>query len=101
MRNKSRKKMSGPTLHVYDLEPITDPAELIAQLEMVRVRGYSTDEGEQEVGVRCVAVPVLGAPIHLAMSISGPTARMGDQVLVDARESLRSAARSLAAYLNS
>ena len=41
---------------------ITDPAELIAQLELVRVRGYGTDEGEQEVGVRCVAVPVLGAP---------------------------------------
>jgi IclR family acetate operon transcriptional repressor len=80
---------------------ITDPAELLAQLEKVRVRGYSTDEGEQEVGVRCVAVPVLGAPIQLAMSISGPTARMTDQVLVDARESLRSAARSLAAYLNS
>ena len=41
----------------------------IAQLDLIRTRGYGTDEGEQEVGVRCVAVPVLGAPLPLAMSV--------------------------------
>jgi len=30
MKSKSRKKMLAPTLHVFDLVPITDPAELEA-----------------------------------------------------------------------
>ncbi len=30
MKNKSRKKMHGPTLHTFDSLPITDPAELEA-----------------------------------------------------------------------
>jgi IclR family acetate operon transcriptional repressor len=79
---------------------ISDLPELIAHLDLTRARGYSTDEGEQEVGVRCIAVPVLGAPLQLAMSVSGPTARMTDHLVVQAFESLQVAAQALAADLN-
>jgi len=41
---------------------ITDPDALVADLELIRRRGYAVDEGEQEVGVRCFAVPVPSAP---------------------------------------
>lgn len=46
--------------------------------ELVRVRhlGYAVDDGEQEVGVRCYAVAVPGAPASTAISISGPEGRM-------------------------
>jgi hypothetical protein len=30
MKNKSRKKTHGPTLHTFDMVPITDPVELEA-----------------------------------------------------------------------
>jgi hypothetical protein len=30
MKNKSRKPMPGPTLQVFEMVPITDPAELAA-----------------------------------------------------------------------
>lgn len=30
MKNKPRKKMLGPTLQLFELVPITDPAELAA-----------------------------------------------------------------------
>lgn len=79
---------------------ISDLPTLIAQLDLIRTRGYGTDEGEQEVGVRCVAVPVLGAPLPLAMSVSGPAARMTDQLLVHAFESLQTASQALATELN-
>jgi len=46
----------------YTDNTITDPVFLANQLEIVRDNGYATDEGEKETGVRCVAVPVLGAP---------------------------------------
>lgn len=55
---------------------ITDPDELVAQLEVIREQGHAVDEGEQEVGVRCFAVPVPGAPTMTAISVSGPYARL-------------------------
>jgi IclR family acetate operon transcriptional repressor len=57
---------------------ITDPDLLLAHLEVIRKQGYAVDEGEQEVGVRCFAVAIPDAPAPLAVSISGPQARMTD-----------------------
>ncbi|HYZ52943.1 MAG TPA: IclR family transcriptional regulator [Streptosporangiaceae bacterium] len=57
---------------------ITDPDLLIAHLGVIRKQGYAVDEGEQEVGVRCFAVAVPDAPAPLAISASGPQARMTD-----------------------
>lgn len=58
---------------------ITDPAQLVAQLRVIRRRGYAVDEGEQEVGVRCFAVPVGGGQARLAISASGPAGRMDEE----------------------
>jgi IclR family acetate operon transcriptional repressor len=79
---------------------VTDPEELLTQLDLIRDRGYAMDEGEQEVGVRCVAVAVPGSRIRLAMSVSGPAPRMSDELLVHAVPVLREAARSLGAELS-
>src|ERR1700760_392303 len=57
---------------------ITDPGLLMAQLGEIREQGYAVDEGEQEIGVRCFAVAVPDAPAALAVSASGPAARMTD-----------------------
>jgi IclR family acetate operon transcriptional repressor len=46
------------------------------ELGVIRERGYAEDDGEQEIGVRCIAVTVPGAPTGAAISISGPVARM-------------------------
>lgn len=55
---------------------ITTIESMHEELERIRSRGYSIDDGEQEVGVRCFAVAVPGAPAGAAISISGPEARM-------------------------
>jgi len=54
----------------------TTPEALIRDIELSRSRGYAVDEGEQEIGVRCFAVPVPDAPTLTAISISGPAARL-------------------------
>ena len=54
---------------------ITDAARLRTELATARDRGWVLDEGEQEVGVRCVAAAVPGAPTPCAVSVSGPAAR--------------------------
>ena len=55
---------------------ITSEEALLAELRATRTRGFSVDDGEQEVGVRCVAVPVgdVGGPA--AVSVSGPDSRV-------------------------
>lgn len=78
---------------------ITDQAALLAEFDRVRDRGYAIDEGEQEIGVRCVAVSVQGGPTPAALSISGPTARMTDELVERAVPHLHAAADALAAEL--
>jgi IclR family transcriptional regulator, acetate operon repressor len=58
---------------------ITDPDLLLAHLAVIAKQGYAVDEGEQEVGVRCFAVAIPDAPSALAISTSGPQARMTDE----------------------
>jgi IclR family transcriptional regulator, acetate operon repressor len=56
---------------------ITDPARFLAELDMVARQGYAVDSGEEEVGVRCVAVPVFGVGESVAaMSVSAPEGRL-------------------------
>jgi IclR family transcriptional regulator, acetate operon repressor len=77
----------------------TDPDEFLADLARVRERGYAVDDGEQELGVRCVAVRVPDAPRAMALSMSGPLPRMGDDVVARAAPVLRRAAGQIAAEL--
>ncbi len=55
---------------------ITDPEQMIAALGIVRRAGYAIDDGEQELGVRCVAVPIRDLPFRAALSVSGPSSRV-------------------------
>ncbi len=56
---------------------ITDRGALRAELEAVRERGYAVDDEEEEIGVRCVAVPVPGLDEDpAAVSVSGPSSRL-------------------------
>jgi IclR family acetate operon transcriptional repressor len=55
---------------------IVDVVTLDRELRVGIERGWHVDEGEQEVGVRCIAVPVPDAPTPCAVSVSGPAARL-------------------------
>jgi IclR family transcriptional regulator, acetate operon repressor len=74
---------------------ITDPEDFIAELAQVRRKGHAVDEGEQEVGVRCVAVPVRGALTPLGISVSGPAPRMTEELVARAVPLLHQAADRL------
>jgi IclR family acetate operon transcriptional repressor len=79
---------------------LTDPEDLLAELALVRQRGYAVDEGEQEVGVRCYAVAVPAAAVPTAVSISGPAVRLTPERGFQAVPSLLRAARQLAGVLS-
>ena len=76
--DQARALLQRDAMPAYTPTTITDPDLLIAHLEVIRKQGYAIDEGEQEVGVRCFAVAIPDAPAPLAISTSGPQARMTD-----------------------
>jgi IclR family acetate operon transcriptional repressor len=78
---------------------ITTPEAMLAELARIRQRGYAVDDGEQEVGVRCVAAPVLDSPAPVAISVSGPAGRLTADRVTDVGRLLLAAANELAATL--
>ncbi|WP_069301353.1 HTH-type transcriptional regulator BhcR [Neptunicoccus sediminis] len=58
---------------------------LEADLEQVRSRGYSVDDQERNIGMRCIAAPIRNAlgEVIAGISVSGPTSRI-DQTQIPA-----------------
>ncbi len=79
---------------------LTDPDEFAKALVWADEHGYAMDEGEQELGVRCVAVAVPGMPTRLALSVSGPATRMTEAVVERAVPMLTRAGLALAEDLS-
>lgn len=90
-----RTGMPAQTTHT-----ITDPEQLLRELAEVRRRGYAVDDAEQEVGVRCVAAPVIGAPAAVAISVSGPSGRLTHERVVEIGPCLQRVASRVAMDLN-
>jgi len=77
---------------------ITDLDAFAAELDLVAVQGWAADEEEQELGVRCVAVPVAGSgPILAALSLSGPTERFAGGLTEGLVPEMQRVARSFSA----
>lgn len=79
---------------------ITSVESMHEELAGIRQLGYALDDGEQEVGVRCYAVAVPGAPSNTALSISGPESRMTRVSTNDVVPLMQRLARELAAELS-
>ena len=79
---------------------ITDPELLMAHLGVIKRQRYALDEGEQEVGVRGVAVAVPDSPAIAAISVSGPQARMTETALKTIVPALQRVAAELSTDFN-
>ena len=87
--------LSAVPLVGFTENTICDPQELRDELARTRQRGFATDRQEREVGIQCVAAPVLGGDgaVLAAISLSGSQqavpsaafARLGQAVVDTAR----------------
>lgn len=86
----------GP-LEPRTIRTATSAAELAQRLEVVRLKGYAVDDEESELGVRCVAVPVLfGGPGPIAaVSFTAPKDRLNRSAVDPAGRELREMAAAL------
>ena len=64
---------------------IVTPEDLRNELQRIRLRGYSTDMEENELGVRCVGAPVFDHRLQVVggISISGPIFRFSEQRMAE------------------
>jgi IclR family acetate operon transcriptional repressor len=91
---QARALIDAAPLAAQTAATITDPDALHAEIALTRTRGYALDEGEMEIGVRCVAVGMPGtAP--MAISVSGPAVRMTDDLIEAAVAALSAATTQL------
>jgi IclR family transcriptional regulator, acetate operon repressor len=80
---------------------ITTIADLLAELEQVRLNGYATTWEELEAGLCSTAAPVRGArgTVIAAISISAPTVRTSRERLAALTEHVVEAAQALSAHI--
>jgi IclR family KDG regulon transcriptional repressor len=80
---------------------ITRRADLLAELEAIRQRGYSTDSGESTIGIECLAAPVLDVrgEVTAAISISVPEPRFTPDRIPHLRSTLLEGVRTLSLRL--
>lgn len=85
----------------YTQHTLTTPEALRADLELTRARGFAVDEQEHELGIRCVAAPIMHADGRVAgsLSVSAPGMRVGKRRLTDFVPPLLKAVRGAAAEL--
>lgn len=91
----------GLRLHAYTGSTITDTARLRQTLMQIREEGYAFDDGEMFEEVRCVACPVHDhyGRVIAAVSVSGPSFRMGHERLEMMMAAVKKMARSISADL--
>jgi DNA-binding IclR family transcriptional regulator len=83
--------MSGTRLAALTPKSITSMKALTDELDRIRGRGYAVNDGESEVGLRAVAVPVSGAhSLEAAITVSGPDSRMSAKRVTEVARIIRS-----------
>lgn len=85
-------------LRRYTPNTVYEPDALRSELETIRKEGYALDLEEHELGVQCVACPIMGAlgDVVAAVSVSGPAQRLPEQLLQgEFVEGVKAAAREI------
>ncbi|MBB3052357.1 IclR family acetate operon transcriptional repressor [Prauserella isguenensis] len=94
-----RELLGRTGMPAYTEHTHTDVEAFLAHLGEIAEQGYALDESEQELGVRCIAVPVPGTPTPTAVSVSGPEGRLTKDAVGRIAPTVRRTADELAKQL--
>lgn len=89
--------LSGRTLQRFTGKTCDTLPALLADIAAIRARGWSIDDEEHTLGMRCVAAPIFdeyGEAIA-GISISGPAVRLPDERIATLGPAIRAAADDL------
>lgn len=73
---------------------ITSPEALFKDLDLTRERGWSFDDEERHLGMRCIAAPVFNGfgEAVAGISVSGPVVRLDDAAIAEVAPKVKRAA---------
>lgn len=93
-RGETEQLLQKNGLPEFTPNTLTSPEALYVNLEATRRRGWSFDDEERYVGMRCVAAPIFNAfgEAVAGISISGPSARFPELVVAELGPKVRHAA---------
>lgn len=91
---ESRQLLTSYRRQPATAHTIVDLDHLLSELAETAERGFSIDDEENEIGARCVGVPIrdLSGRAIGAMSVSGPATRISDETIVAYGAALKRAA---------
>ncbi len=92
--------ISRQTFQRFTDKTTTSVADLRKELRLIRRRGYAMDNEEVETGLRCVAVPVPGASVRLAISMSAPTTRLNQTKIREVARALQHHAEQISEQIS-
>ncbi|MBI2842531.1 MAG: IclR family transcriptional regulator [Armatimonadetes bacterium] len=84
-------------LRRYTANTITSPEKLREQLREIRKSGVAFDDEEREIGVRCVAAPIVDytGKTVAAMGISAPSVRLTEENKAELAEAVKETAYNI------
>lgn len=96
------ERLVGKQVYIrYTRNTITSPRLLQREIAKVRKAGYAVDDEEEELAVRCVAVPVFqSGRFSAALSVTGTTAQIPLPAVEELAADLRTAAAAMAAAVS-
>lgn len=87
----------GDTYERRTYRTLTSWDAFARELERVRTNGYAVDDEENEIGGRCVAVPIPG-PLDAAISLSAPVTGLSEKDLDTVAARLKKAAAQIGTH---
>jgi len=88
------------TFNRFTKQTISSYNSFIVECERIRRAGYSMDDEEEELGIRCVAVPILSDGVAVAaVSVTGTTAQMPHEAIANVVSKAMCAANRIASQL--
>ncbi|MEV9641461.1 IclR family transcriptional regulator [Mammaliicoccus sciuri] len=81
---------------------IVDKENLLIHLDLIRKKGYSIDDEEHELGIKCAAAPILNykGEVIAGISVAGPIMRVSEEKLDDMATEVLKTAKAISLHLN-
>jgi len=99
--DRLNRVLAGQRLEVFTERTITERDALLEDLTAIRDRGFSVDNEERNLGMRCIAAPVfdINGEAVAGISVSGPTSRISPEDIERLSAPVTEAARELTAAI--
>jgi len=93
--------LSGCKYERRTANTITSAADFMSHIITVRAQGYAINDQESELGMRGIAVPIKNKhdQVCAAISLSGPTMRLGMEKLISTQSDLQDCANGISENL--